>query len=154
MVDQKSTRQDRDKSSGKPEKPVVQFSTVLAVISLLVSVWVGVSYWNLREDYLGLRADYSARIKTVDHLAKQAVALTDQISAAQTPKLKVINFLEAATRMPDVDVNTPEGLEQGFLRMQKLAEQYAAQGYILIDSEAVISAPDIMKLSLEELNGQ
>lgn len=147
MTNQKSPQNDDDKS-------VTPIATIIAAISLLISTWVGVSYWNLRNDYVALKSDYLVRVDILNELAKQAVELSDQVAAARSPKLKVINFLEIATKLPGVDVNTPEGLEQGFLKMQKLAAEYAAQGYVLIDADAVVSAPESMKLGMKELLGQ
>ena len=152
MVDKTPPHQHGEKL--KSEKPVLTVSTILAATSLLVSVWVGVSYWNLRDDYVGLKAEYTQRMETVKTLAEQSIILTEQLNEASTPKVRVINLLEAATNMAGANVNSPEGLEQGFLRIQKIANDYAAQGYLLIDADSVISAPENLQLNLEELNGQ
>lgn len=154
MVELSTPQKDNGNSTGTSEKTIVSIPTAISIISLLVSAWVGLSYWNLRQDYVVLKTDYALRKETVDTLAKQSVALTEQLSAAQTPKLKVINFLEAATSLPGVDLNTEKGVEQSFRRMKQLADQYAAQGYVLLDADLVISAPKAMQLSIEELNDQ
>ncbi|WP_336107876.1 hypothetical protein [Thalassospira sp. CH_XMU1420-2] len=142
------------KKDGKTDVYFTTFVAILAIAALGTSIFIGRSFYNLRDDYQQLKTDYANQSALIASIARKNIELSEHLVSGQTPKIKVVNFLETAAKLPGANVDTQEGLEQAFLQMQRVARAYAEEGYLLIDSEAIVATPTAMQLNLQELSGQ
>ncbi|MFX4226355.1 MAG: hypothetical protein ACFHHU_00265 [Porticoccaceae bacterium] len=145
---------DTHQPQGKPDTVITTIIGISAILGLCLSVFFGLNYMSFRDEFYDLKADYEQRGEVINQLATNNILLTERMASVGQPKVKVLNFLEAASKLPGANVDTQEGIEQAFLAMQSVARAYAEDGYLLIDSEAVIASPDAMRLTIEEMRGQ
>jgi cell division protein ZapA (FtsZ GTPase activity inhibitor) len=108
---------------------------LLIVVNLAVTVWVGASYLNLRDDYASTKqkiADLEANI-------------------ASRPPVRIVDFWATVRSLQLDDDSTPEELEDVMRNVKRATRELAEKGVLLLDRDAVVEAPATLLVPPSEL---
>lgn len=108
---------------------------LLIVVNLAVTVWIGASYLNLRDDYASTKhkiADLEANI-------------------ASRPPVRIVDFWATVRSLQLDDDSTPEELEDVMRNVKRATRELAEKGVLLLARDAVVEAPATLLVPPSEL---